>query len=211
MNRRAEPAEPNPWVTVPDEPAEPVAPRAAAPPSYVRLGPARPLAHGVATTARGLGFWRPDNFPTHPWWWVNCHGGAGGSTLCAAIGRGGDPAAPGWPVPPVPAPVRVVLVARTHGRGLNAAQEAATQWASGAVPHVDLLGLVAVADAPGKLPRPLRDALRFVAGGVPRVWHVPWVEPWRLCGTPRGVPQIRATAQLAAELAGLVAEYPEVP
>jgi hypothetical protein len=73
----------------------------------------------------------------------------------------------------------VVLVARSDVRGLTAAQRAATQWASGSVLGVDLLGLVISADAPGRLPRPLRDLSALVAGGVPRVWHLPWIEPWR--------------------------------
>lgn len=56
---------------------------------------------------------------------------------------------------------------------------AAAQWASGAVP-VDLLGLAVVADAPGRLPGPLRDLVRLVGGGVPHLWRVPWSEDWRL-------------------------------
>jgi hypothetical protein len=78
----------------------------------------------------------------------------------------------------------VVLVARTHAAGLAAAQAAARQWAAGEVPErIELLGLVAVADAPGRLPRSLRELLDLVAGGVPRMWRLPWVEALR-CGTP---------------------------
>ncbi|MEK8229339.1 hypothetical protein NKG05_30690 [Oerskovia sp. M15] len=55
----------------------------------------------------------------------------------------------GWPQLPGAGAVRVVLTARSSMRGLRAAQAAATQWAAGLVPHVELLGLVIIADAPG--------------------------------------------------------------
>jgi hypothetical protein len=74
----------------------------------------------------------------------------------------------------------VVLVARTHASGLRAAQAAARQWASGALPTVRLLGLIAVADAPGKRPRALRELLELISGGVPQTWELPWVEALRL-------------------------------
>ncbi|MDN5762642.1 MAG: hypothetical protein L0H41_10045 [Microlunatus sp.] len=74
----------------------------------------------------------------------------------------------------------MVIVARTSARGLLAAKAAAKQWASGLVQDVELLGLVLVADAPGRLPKPLRDLMKVVSGGYPRTWHVPWVESWRL-------------------------------
>src|SRR5690625_7783755 len=70
-----------------------------------------------------------------------------------------------------------------HAHGLLATQTAATKWASGAV-DVDLLGLVLVADAPGRLSRPLRDLARLVSGGLPRVWNLPWIEAWRLGEPP---------------------------
>jgi hypothetical protein len=36
-----------------------------------------------------------------------------------------------------------------------------------------------MADAPGRLPKEIRDFSRVVAGGVPHVWHFPWVDAWR--------------------------------
>jgi hypothetical protein len=78
-------------------------------------------------------------------------------------------------------PSRVVLVARTNYSGLTAAQRAATEWASNALGDaVQVAGLVLMPDAPGKRPRPLRDLEQVVAGGVPRVWTMPWVEAWRI-------------------------------
>ena len=75
--------------------------------------------------------------------------------------------------------VRAVVVARSNARGLAAARVAAQQWASRLVPGVELIGLVVMADAPGRLPRPLRDLLQVVAGGYARTWTVPWIETWR--------------------------------
>jgi hypothetical protein len=112
-------------------------------------------------------------------WWLGVHGGAGESTLEQLLE---DSRAAGhcWPVcaPGIATLPRVVLVARTNAHALRAAQLAATEWAGETV-RADLLGLVLIADAPGRLPRALRDLAELVAGGVPRVWQLPWVEGWR--------------------------------
>lgn len=116
---------------------------------------------------------------TAPLWWVGVHGGAGESTLERLV-PGWAGAGRAWPQTiPSYTTTRVVLVARSHAAGLQAAQKAITQWAAGAVPLTELLGLVILADAPGRLPRPLRDLAHLVAGGAPRTWHLPWVESWR--------------------------------
>jgi hypothetical protein len=97
-------------------------------------------------------------------------------------------------------PAPVVLVARSHAYGLQAAQAAATQWAAGLVPNVEVLGLVVVADAPGKWPRPLRELLQVVAGGVPRTWSLPWMEAWRLGDDPRFITNPREVRRLVDNL-----------
>lgn len=118
-------------------------------------------------------------------WIVGTHGGAGETTLAQLLP---DAIATGhrWPVGGLGAPV--ILAARTHMPGLLAAQRAVMEWASGSAP-VALAGIVLVADAPGKLPRPLRDFAQVVTGGAPNTWSLPWVEDWRL-----GIPPDRATA-----------------
>ncbi|MFC8668704.1 DUF6668 family protein [Streptomyces sp. NPDC057199] len=134
--------------------------------------------------------------------WVGCHGGAGVTTLQHTVPGGidGDRV---WPGPlPAGGLQPVVLVCRSHAAGLMTAQQAAAQWASGQLPHIDLVGLVVVADAAGRLPRPLRDLLRLVSGGLPRTWHVPWVEPWRQ-GDPVTDHQPRELTALARELSHL--------
>ena len=159
------------------------------PASPIRAGTADPLLSG-ATAPQG-GVRAPDDglLPTlsHDWpaalWLLGAHGGAGESTLAELV-PGWRAAHHGWPqVRSAIAAPRVVLLARTGVPGLLAARAAATQWAAGSTPPIELLGLVLVADAPGRLPRPIRDLARLVSGGVPRTWQLPWVEAWRL-GAP---------------------------
>ncbi|WP_460744165.1 DUF6668 family protein [Nesterenkonia halophila] len=113
-----------------------------------------------------------------PLWWVGVHGGAGESTM-AALNPAWPAADHRWPVSPGRAN-RVVLVARTSLHGLTTAQKVIEQWASGEVAGVDVLGLVFVADSPGKPPKALRDLTRVIGGGVSRTWLIPWVEAWRV-------------------------------
>lgn len=149
-------------------------------------GPATPQ-RGVRAPAEGLAA-RERHERAAPWW-LGTHGGSGETTLAGAV-AGSAAAGHAWPVPPdLSRPQDVVLVARTHLTGLRATQLAATQWASGSVPGVTLVGLVLLADAPGRLPRALRELADLVSGGVPRVWHLPWVEAWRLGDEPRPVPR----------------------
>ncbi|WP_344272234.1 hypothetical protein [Actinomadura napierensis] len=95
----------------------------------------------------------------------------------------------------------MVLVARSHAHGLRAAQAAAWQWSTSAeLRPVQLLGLAVIADAPGRRPKPLKDLLTLISGGVPKVWDLPWVEALRL-GDPPG--QVQLPAQYAAMAADL--------
>ncbi|MFI9724533.1 DUF6668 family protein [Streptomyces sp. NPDC052396] len=136
-------------------------------------------------------------------WWVSCHGGAGTTTLATAVGSSGAESGGYWPAPPRPALARVVLVARTHYYGLTRAQLVGRQWASAQAPEgVEVLGLVQVADAPGRLPRELRDLALLVAGGFPRVWQIPWIEDLRRgAPLPPGHPAVR---QLGLDLHHIV-------
>lgn len=170
-------SETNPWLSQVEAarpPQEPAAPAPSAPAAVTG-----PQPGAVAPVAEGAGLPYAYTPTLARWWWLGCHGGAGVSTLCQAV-PGGTEAGRYWPMVPGTTPA-VVLVARTSASGLLAAQTAARQWASGSLPSpVRVLGLVAVADAPGRLPGPLRDLLRLVSGGVPHVWRVPWTEAWRL-------------------------------
>ncbi|WP_374204991.1 DUF6668 family protein, partial [Actinotalea sp. C106] len=101
-----------------------------------------------------------------------------------------------------------LLVARSHAHGLRAAQKAATHWAAGATPPLQLLGLLVVADAPGRLPRPLRDLAAVVGGGVPHLWHLPWVEDWRLGEDPHLGTAPHQVRRVIGEIAALLPPGP---
>lgn len=191
----------NPWLSrsTSPEPVDVKTPEVEVPPA---TGPVSPQS-GVPAPDRVDQLPVQDRQNDADLWWLGVHGGAGESSLSTLISDW--PAADhGWPRTPGNDPVRVVLVARSNMRGLRAAQAAATQWASGMVPHIEILGLVIVADAPGRLPRPLRDFAQVVGGGVPRTWTVPWIESWRLdepvalSDAPRGV------RRLVDELSALI-------
>ena len=99
----------------------------------------------------------------------------------------------------------VVLVARTNARGLRAAQSAMREWQAGEL-GLAVVGLVLMADAPGRLPRALRDLARVLAGGVSRVWPFPWVPAWRVGETPTAVNSPKIAAALLEDLRAAVDE-----
>lgn len=191
----------NPWVSRPtttETPARPSATEPALPPA---TGPTAPQA-GVPAPDRADQLPIYDQPRAAELWWLGVHGGAGESSLAALV-AGWPAAGHGWPRPPGDAPARVVLTARSNVRGLRAAQTAARQWAAGLVPHVDVLGLVIVADAPGRLPRPLRDVAQVISGGLPRTWTVPWIESWRLGEPPALSDAPREVRRLVDDLRAL--------
>jgi hypothetical protein len=65
--------------------------------------------------------------------------------------------------------------------GLGWARDAAAQHAAGHTPSgLQVVGLVTIADQPGRLPHPLRAAKNLLAGAYPAVWHIPYVPEYRL-------------------------------
>lgn len=132
-------------------------------------------------------------------WVVGAHGGAGESSVAALV-DGWVPTDHVWP--DCPQARLCVLTARTSADGLLAAQAALRQWAAGDTP-VDLAGLVLIADAPGRLPRPLRELADLISGGAPRTWHLPWIEDWRL-----GQPAMPRTARrIVDDLTAIATEH----
>ncbi len=193
--------ETNPWLSRPA-----AAPTSA--PAYTQTP--TPTATGPVTPQRGVP--APDvadqlptvvHHRTADLWWLGAHGGAGETSLAALDPRWAA-ADHGWPRTPGATPTSVVVTARSNMRGLRAAQVAATQWAAGLVPHVQLVGLVVVADAPGRLPRPLRELTQVVSGGYPRTWSIPWIEIWRLGEAPDLSTAPREVRRLADDLTALL-------
>lgn len=188
----------NPWLPV-AEGEGPVPPRSV--PRVATTGPDRPQ-DGVPIPDQ------VDQLPirlqavTADLWLVGAHGGSGESTI-AGLGTAWRAAGHAWPGEDARGEVPAVVVARTHVRGLTAAKAVGKQWAAGLVPGVHLLGLALVRDAPGRLPKPLRDLAGVVAGGYPRVWMIPWVEAWRL-GDELGTSAPREVRRLVSDLQTLL-------
>lgn len=122
--------------------------------------------------------------------WVATHGGAGTSTLAAVYG--GHDSGRAWPA--AGDPPSVLLVARTHATGLESVLRTLEVFRRGEAPQgLDLDAVVLVADAPGRLPRPLAQRVKVIESVID-VYRVPWVTDWRL-GDLGGAPP-RETAPL---------------
>ncbi|MEU7631872.1 DUF6668 family protein [Nocardia sp. NPDC049220] len=114
----------------------------------------------------------------HPaFWLVGAHGGAGVSTLARTWAPAGD-AQRGWPGGDRYS--NVVVVARTHRVGLQSAHVLLRQAAGGLIGGCTLLGLVAVADHDGALPKTLRRQLDLVEELAPTAWRIPYIPVYRL-------------------------------
>ena len=187
----------NPWVTTPDKNVEEQTPDVHVPPAAVISTPLRGMVEPDAAdrlASRSMA-------GTARLWVVGTHGGAGESRIADLIesARSTDHC---WPVLPSGDNPRVLLVCRADMRGLTTARNTLTQWASGAAPQIDLLGLAVLADAPGKTPKVLRDFAALVGGGAPRLWTLPWVDAWRHTDTTE-LPTIREYQRFITDVAAL--------
>ncbi|MFF8014072.1 DUF6668 family protein [Streptomyces sp. NPDC007929] len=124
--------------------------------------------------------------------WIGTHGGAGVSTLAQVYG--GQDCGRSWPGPGDPP--SVLLVARTHAAGLDTVAGAVEIFRRGGAPRgLDLDAVVLVADAPGRLPRPLAQRVRALESVID-VYRVPWVPSWRLGELGHPPRETRALARL---------------
>ncbi|GAA4655819.1 hypothetical protein GCM10023346_49090 [Arthrobacter gyeryongensis] len=189
----------NPWITHPAtaDGADTAAPEAHVPAQAVINGPLRGMVEPDAADRLG----RRTIAGSAALWVAGAHGGSGESRIADLIG-GARVTGHCWPVLHDGSRPRVLLVCRADIRGLTAAQGALTQWASGAAPALDLLGLAVLADAPGKTPKPLRDFATIVSGGAPRSWTLPWVEAWRHADSTTA-PSAREFQRFITDLAAL--------
>jgi hypothetical protein len=189
----------NPWITSPTaDTAEQETPDTYTPPAAVISAPlkgmvepdaADRLASRTMTGSAAL-------------WIIGAHGGAGESRIADLLGARATGHC--WPILQGGSKPRVLLVCRADMRGLTAARSALTQWASGAAPKVELLGLAVLADAPGKTPKALRDFTAIVGGGAPRLWILPWVEAWRHGDTT--APSSREYQRFITDMAALATD-----
>ncbi|MER5201228.1 DUF6668 family protein [Streptomyces sp. NPDC002755] len=126
--------------------------------------------------------------------WVGAHGGAGASTFAAALG--GVDVGHAWPDISQDEPGDMLLLARTHLAGLQAASQALDSLRTGRHPAgLQLLALVLVADAPGRLPPELWRRVRVLRAAV-RTFNIPWIAQWRVGRPAPKAP--RAVVDLAA-------------
>jgi hypothetical protein len=192
----------NPWIThpAPADGADTASPDAHVPPAAVIRGPLRGMVEPDAADRLA----RRPVAGSAALWVAGAHGGSGESRIADLIG-GARATGHCWPVLQDGSRPRVLLVCRADMCGLTAAQSALMQWASGAAPELDLLGLAVLADAPGKTPKPLRDFTTIVSGGAPRSWTLPWVEAWRL-GDSTTPPPARAYQRFITDLAALATD-----
>lgn len=133
----------------------------------------------------------------HQFAWVAAHGGAGTSTLASVFG--GIDAGRNWPRPDQGEPNSVLLAARTHAAGLQTVSWTLDLFRRGEQPPgLELVAVVLVADAPGRLPRQLLQRIKVIGSAID-VHRVPWVPAWRTGDLT--VPAPRETAALARLLA----------
>ncbi|MBT1003971.1 hypothetical protein KIH31_15385 [Paenarthrobacter sp. DKR-5] len=191
----------NPWITKPRTVAgDEAAQDAYVPPAAAISAPLRGMVEPDAADRLG----RRTVTGNAELWVTGARGGSGESRVADLL-DGARPMGHCWPVTQDSSTPQVLLVCRADMRGLTAARCALTQWASGAAPLVDLLGLAVLADAPGKTPRALRDFAAIVGGGSPRLWTLPWVEAWRHEDSP-SVPGAREYQRFTTDIAALVAD-----
>lgn len=168
---------------------------------------ATPRADVFAAPARGRQFpvWRRSigGHQSRPdWFFVAAHGGAGTSllsrltleearSLATAGNASGTPlnrtpacaldAGQTLPNPRLEPTGAVVVVCRTTMAGLTRARELAAQYLAGAVPNgLRILGLVTIADQPGRLPKELAAAQNLLAGAYANTWRIPFIPAYRL-------------------------------
>lgn len=134
-------------------------------------------------------------------WWVGCHGGAGVTTLRKMTGIGVEMGA-AWPaVPPEWRIQPVMLVARGSAAGMRSATGAVEQWRRRAVTNVRVMGLVVVDASPKRPPKIVTERLQLLAGWLPSIWRVGWVETFLAADDPLdvGVPPDVQTVRHALE------------
>jgi hypothetical protein len=109
---------------------------------------------------------------------MGAHGGAGASTLARLLNA--VDTGPLWPNPGRCVPWYVLVAARTNAAGLDAASRVLASYRARRYPQgCVLLGFVLMADAPGRIPKPISRSVTILSSAVP-VTRVPWVGSWRL-------------------------------
>ena len=109
-------------------------------------------------------------------WLVAAHGGAGATSLSHVWEPMGD-AGQQWPA--ADEHPWCVVVCRSTKTGLEKAHQAVLQAWADRTGGCEVLGVVVVADAPGKLPKSLARKIAVIEEIV-EIWHVPYLTELRL-------------------------------
>lgn len=164
-------------------------------PAPTSADPVRPSATSPVTpapaTAVGI---------AQRWALVATHGGSGACCLSQVL-AGAFRVHQAWPSGDEP----TVLVCRSSTRGLLAAQQFARAFRDGETGDTTLLGLLIVADVPGRVPPAVRRLERLVSGAMPAVWQVPWVAQWRLEPPGPATPAPQWAVKLSATITAAAA------
>lgn len=142
-----------------------------------------------------------------PVWWLGVHGGAGESTLELLL-AGTRAAQHAWPVRQDGQLTNVVLVARLSHHGLTSVQAAMRDWNDRHARHINVLGLVLVANRPGRAAKQLKELVFDVEHATRASWSMPWVDAWELGEIPSEINAPRQQVQQLTE--GLIAALGEL-
>ncbi|MBZ8176221.1 hypothetical protein GSS88_00150 [Corynebacterium sp. 3HC-13] len=104
-------------------------------------------------------------------WLVAAHGGAGVTTLACQIGPCGDA---GGQFPVKDDSPLCVVVCRATSHGLEAAHNVVLQAQGGLAGHCEVIGVIVVADTPGKIVKRLTHKIDVISQ-LTTVWQVPYL------------------------------------
>ncbi|MFV2099670.1 DUF6668 family protein [Micromonospora sp. LOL_024] len=131
--------------------------------------------------------WRRDSLSADGIGWIGAHGGAGATTLARLLG--GSDIGCRWPDPALAEPAQVMVVGRTNLDGLRAVSRALNAMREGRHPvDMRLIGVVLIADVPGRLPQPLLARIRLLRSISP-VYRIPWIPQFRVGAEPKQRPR----------------------
>ena len=129
----------------------------------------------------------PDRSPSPMLWLLGAHGGAGVSTLAHVLAPAGD-CGDRWPGGYGKQSPYVAIVARETVSGLVKAGELLRQHTAGHGGPSTIIGLITVADRPGrKLPKQIQQTRDVVTALVGRDWRIGWIEQYPLARDPSGL------------------------
>ncbi|REK78296.1 hypothetical protein DVG80_00750 [Rhodococcus erythropolis] len=126
----------------------------------------------------------PPGAPKPMVWLLGAHGGAGTSTLAQVLAPAAE-CGRRWPGGHGGQSPFVAVVARETVSGLVRAHELLRQHAAGKGGPSQVVGLITVADRPGrKVPKPIQQTLDLVTSLTAAQWRVGWIEQYPLVRDP---------------------------